>query len=198
MFWVGDVLGCIFWYQDVFLWSQGGQSLLFGIEIFLGIESLHSVVQPRDPLLPGINPCVFCWGLDILYIGGQKDLDTEKNRKLLIRKKDISIPPKRVARHFAEKRNVSGRIGKLATAMALTESYLMRRTVMFLKGLVSLRLQYLWQSPIWSWTRTYSNITLRQATVPWRVNTLHSECKCNRNLINSEEILKSVSVISRV
>ena len=55
-----------------FLWYRGGLSLLFGIEI------LHCVVRHQDPLLSGINP-----GLDILQIGGQKEISIPTRSKNL-------------------------------------------------------------------------------------------------------------------
>ena len=76
-------------------------SVLISRDLFFGIEILHSVVRHWDRLLPGINPCVFL-GLDILYIGGQKDLDTERRSK-------ISMPTKKTFRfqlkesHFKNK-----------------------------------------------------------------------------------------------
>ena len=82
-----------------FVVSRWPKSPFWYRDLFLGIEILHSVVQHRDRPLSGMTPCVFL-GLDILYIGGQKDLDTEKkSKKSRHQKKDISIPTKRV-NHF--------------------------------------------------------------------------------------------------
>ena len=68
-----------FWYRDIF-----------------GIEILYCVVQHRDRLLPGMNPCVLL-GLNILYIGGQKDLETDKKiQKSQRQRRDISILTQRV------------------------------------------------------------------------------------------------------
>ena len=54
----GFIKGASFFGIEIsFLWYRDGLSLLFGIEIsFLGIEILHSLVQPLDHLLPGIDP----------------------------------------------------------------------------------------------------------------------------------------------
>ena len=57
--------GCIFfWYRDVFfVVSRCPKSPFWYRDLFFGIEILHSVVQH---LVPGINLCVPCLGLDIL------------------------------------------------------------------------------------------------------------------------------------
>ena len=72
-------------FRCVFL---GSRCLFCGIEVaqvsFLVSRSLFrveirkSVLQHLDCLLPGINPYVLFWGLDILRTGGQKNLDTKK------------------------------------------------------------------------------------------------------------------------
>ena len=74
-----------FWYRAVFFvvlrWPES--SFWYRDLLFL----VSRLMQNR--LLPGINPCVLFWGLDILYIGGQKGSRHRKNDR------KISIPPKR-------------------------------------------------------------------------------------------------------
>ena len=86
------------WCRDVFfVVSRWPKSPFWYRDLFFGIEILHSVVQHLDRLLPGINRMRAFLGLDILQIGGQKNLDTEKKiEKSRYPKKDISTPTKRV------------------------------------------------------------------------------------------------------
>ena len=58
--------------------------LLVGIEIsFFGIEILHSAVQHRDRLLPGITLCVLFWASTSCMFEVKEDLNTEKKIKNL-------------------------------------------------------------------------------------------------------------------
>ena len=78
-----------------FVVSRWPKSPFWYRDFVLGIEILRSVVQRRDRLLPGMNPCVLL-GFDILCIGGQKDLNTEKKIETSrYPKRDISIPTKK-------------------------------------------------------------------------------------------------------
>ena len=66
-------------------------------DLFFGIEILHSVVPHLDRLLPGINLSMFFGASTSCNLEVKEDLDTEKKiEKSRYRKKDISMPTKRV------------------------------------------------------------------------------------------------------
>ena len=88
-----------------FLWYRGGPSLLLGIEIFFLVSRFCTLLFGIETVFFLGSTCACFWGLDILYIGGQRDLDTEKKIETSrYQKKDISIPTKRVI-HYHSPRN---------------------------------------------------------------------------------------------
>ena len=99
-----QVLGASFFGIEMsFLWYRGGPSLLLGIEIFFLVSRFCTLLFGIETVFFLGSTCACFWGLDILYIGGQRDLDTEKKiEKSRYQKKDISIPTKfkRVTRKF--------------------------------------------------------------------------------------------------
>ena len=98
--WTGSVFPLLIFFgiEMSFLWCRGGLSLLFGVSrSFFGWRdsALRRLALRSSPSWD--QPVHVFWGLDVLYIGGQQDLDTFKKIKNLdTKKKDISIPTKRV------------------------------------------------------------------------------------------------------
>ena len=81
-----------------FLWYRGGQSLLFGIEIFFWYRD-SAFCRPATRSSSSWDQPISCfWGLDILYIGGHKRSQHRKQKikKSRYPKNDISIPNKKV------------------------------------------------------------------------------------------------------
>ena len=75
-----------------FLWYRGGLSLLFGVEIFFGMEILHSVVQHLDRFLPGINLCVL--------FGASKSCQFEVKKISILKRRSKNLDtPKKTSRY---------------------------------------------------------------------------------------------------